>query len=54
MSKGDFDDIQQYYDAAAAWLRDCTRKGDLIGVKHAEERLKELDSALAKNGGENA
>ena len=48
MSKGDVLDVQKAYDATAAWLRDCCVKGDVLGVKHAEDRLKELDVQLAK------
>jgi hypothetical protein len=43
-------DVQKTYDATAAWLRDCCRKGDVLGVKKAESRLRELDKELAKQG----
>jgi hypothetical protein len=46
MSKGDLADIQKLYDATAIWLRDCCRKGDVLGVKHAEARLKKLEPIL--------
>ena len=52
MSKGDFEDLKKLYDATAAWLRDCCRRGDKAGVHHAEERLKARDSELAKFEGE--
>lgn len=47
MSKGDFEDVQRFYDAAASWLRDSCRKGDKLGIAHAESRLKELDAVMA-------
>jgi hypothetical protein len=50
MSKGDALDVQKTYDATAAWLRDCSRKGDVLSVRHAEARLKELDVTIAKAG----
>ena len=53
MSKGDHENIMKLYDATAVWLRDCCRKGDVLGVKHAEARLKDIEIELAKSGGEN-
>jgi hypothetical protein len=50
MSKGDAIDVQKSYDSFAAYLRDCSVKGDSVGVKHAEARLKELDATIAKAG----
>ena len=50
--ENDLYEIQKTYDATAAWLRDCCRKGDGEGVKHAESRLRELDVLLAKQFGE--
>jgi hypothetical protein len=52
MSKGDHEDLLKLYDATAVWLRDCSRKGDISGIKHAEARLKEIEIELAKAGGE--
>lgn len=52
MSKGDLADLQQTYDAVTSWLRDCCRKGDSVGVRHAESKLKALDIELAKIDGE--
>jgi hypothetical protein len=48
MSKGDHEDLLKLYDATVVWLRDCSRKGDVLGVKHAENRLKEIDKQLVK------
>jgi hypothetical protein len=47
MSKGDTADIQRLYDATSAWLRDCTRQSNIVSVKHAESKLRELDVLLA-------
>jgi len=41
-------EIQIMYDCVAAWLRDCVKKGDSVGVKKAEAKLKELGIKLAK------
>ena len=40
-------EIHKTYDATAAWLRDCVRKGNVPSVKRAEAKLKELDYQLA-------
>jgi hypothetical protein len=45
-------ETQITYDCVAAWLRDCVKKGDVLGVRHAEDRLKALDIELAKTEGE--
>ena len=47
MSKGDYEDLLKLYDAIAAWLRDCTRQSNVVSVKNAESKLKELDVLLA-------
>ena len=47
MSKGDSADIQKLYDAISSWLRDCVRKDDIEGAKHAEAKMKVLDYQLA-------
>ena len=41
-------EIQQTYDAVAAWLRDCVRQGNVLGVKHAESKLKQLEPQLTE------
>ena len=45
-------EIQQTYDAVAAWLRDCIRQSNVVSVKSAESKLRELDVELAKTEGE--
>jgi hypothetical protein len=47
LNRVDFLDLQELYDRTAIWLRDCCKKGDTLGVSHAEARLKELDTAMA-------
>jgi hypothetical protein len=51
MSK-DHEDLLKMYDATAAWLHDCIRKNNIVSVKHAESKLRELDVELAKTEGE--
>jgi hypothetical protein len=44
MSKEDKSDLLRLYDATAAWLRDCSRKGDAAGTQKATSELKGLDT----------
>jgi hypothetical protein len=45
-------EVQQIYDAIAAWLRDCVWKSTVLSMKHAEAKLKMLDVLLAEKFGE--
>ena len=49
MSKGDNADILRLYDATSAWLRDVTRRGDVLGVQNAESKLKQLEPQLTES-----
>ena len=46
--KGSFEDIQELYDFVAVWLRESCRKRDLLGVKAAENRCRQIDLALSQ------